>query len=46
MEISTDYTLYTGILTKCVFRYIPVTMETIPLLPNIVYSVHYIWIYR
>ena len=46
MEIPTDCTLHMSILTKYFHRYIPVTMEIVPLLPSIVHGVHYKRVYR
>jgi hypothetical protein len=46
MKISIDCTLHTDILKECIRRYIPKTMEIIPLHPSIIHGVHYIWVYQ
>ena len=35
-----DCTLYEGILAECVCRYILMTMETVPLLPDTIHDIH------
>jgi len=42
IEIPIDCTLNIGIPMECVSRYIPVTMKTVLILPNIVHGVDYI----
>jgi len=46
IKIPTNRTLHTGVPTECVYRYILVTIGTVPLLPDIVHGVHRIQVYR
>jgi hypothetical protein len=46
IEISSNCTLHTSISKECVRWSILEIMRTVPLHPNNVHSIHYIWVYQ